>query len=105
MKNESAILEGQMVEKAQSPRPLGIAFSHANMVKGLPAKVGSGVFEPAETGDARNWQGGIGAALADFLKPTFSNLFLLGCLMGLFVLYCCSCVIHALTFPARRKSS
>jgi hypothetical protein len=38
-------------------------------------------------------------------KAALSNLFLLGCLLGLFVLYCCSCVIHVLTFPTRRKSS
>ena len=38
-------------------------------------------------------------------KATLSNLFLLGCLLVLFVLYCCSCVIHLLTFPTSRKSS
>jgi len=38
------------------------------------------------------------------IKATLSNLTLLGCLLGLFVLYCLSCVIHILTFPTRRKS-
>jgi|HubBroStandDraft_6_1064221.scaffolds.fasta_scaffold108909_2 hypothetical protein len=42
---------------------------------------------------------------ARFLKSALSNFFLLGCLLGLFGLYCCSCVIHALSFPARRKTS
>ena len=38
-------------------------------------------------------------------KAILSNLFFLGCLLGLFVLYCGSCVFHMMTLPKRRKSS
>jgi len=104
MKNEPLILEAEMVEKTGVARHLGIAFNHANMLKAVPAEVPPGAYEKAGAANGAQDQMG-GAAVRDFLKATVSNVFLLGCLLGLFVLYCCSCVIHALTFPTRRKSS
>jgi len=105
MKNESVTLEAEIIKKTGVPRPLGIAFSPATMVKGVP-EVRRGLYGKTEVvSEERNRESGFRPALGEFLKPTASNLFLLGCLIGLFVLYCCSCVIHALTFPVRRKTS
>ena len=94
MKDDSVILEAEVVEKATVSNTLGGTFARANMMQTVPA--GAQADFNAEHRAAR---------FPEFLKPTLGNLFLLGCLLGLFVLYCCSCVIHALTFPARRKSS
>jgi hypothetical protein len=94
MKDDTVILEAEVVEKTASPDTLGGAFARANLMQTSPAGA------PADFNLENR-----GARFPEFLKPTLSNLFLLGCLLGLFVLYCCSCVIHALTFPARRKSS
>jgi hypothetical protein len=90
MKNEPIILEAEVVEKTAVPNTFGSAFARANRIQAVPAGFG---------GENR------GRGLPEFLRPTFGNLFLLGCLLGLFVLYCCSCIVHALTYPARRKSS
>jgi hypothetical protein len=98
MRNEPLILEAEVVEKTEVPRAMGIAFDHANTVKVV--RMGAQSEADPDKRNAGSW-----ASLKEFLKPTFSNLFLLGCLAGLFVLYCCSCIIHALTLPARRKSS
>lgn len=100
MKDESLTLEAETVGKTAGSQRLGRAFNHANMVKAVPVEGRQEVEH-----EARNRRGGMRAALGNFLKPTLSNFFLLGCLLGLFVLYCCSCVIHALTFPTRKKSS
>jgi len=92
MKNDPLILEAEVVKQRALSHPLGVAFDNATMVKTIPA-------------EANDHYAGLWVTLREFLKPTLSNLFLLGCLMGLFVLYCCSCVIHALKFPSRKKSS
>ena len=94
MKDESVILEAEVVEKTTIPDTLGSAFARANGIQTVPAGAVAGF-----NGE------GQGAGIPEFLKPTFGNLFLLGCLLGLFALYCCSCIIHALTFATRRKSS
>jgi hypothetical protein len=94
---EPLILEAVPAESTAVPHRLGIAFNHANTVKVVPVE--------AQPETEQNRGGGVRAVLGNFFKPALSNLFLLGCLLGLFVLYCCSCVVHALTFPARRKSS
>lgn len=49
--------------------------------------------------------GGVWWALREFLKPSFSNLMLLGCVSGVFFIYCCSCIFHALALPFRRQVS
>ena len=94
MKDDSVILGAEVVEKTTVPNTLGDAFARANRIQTVSAGASADF-----SGEHR------GAGMPEFLRPTLSNLFLLGCLMGLFVLYCCSCVIHALTYPARRKSS
>ena len=98
MKNEPLTLEADVVEKTTGEHALGIAFNHANTVKVVP-------MDEQPESDASKRNPGIRTAAGEFVKPTLSNLFLLGCLLGLFVLYCGSCVIHALTLPARKKSS
>jgi hypothetical protein len=106
MKNESVTMETEIIEKTGSRHPLGIAFSPATMVKSVPREGRPGLYGKTEAvGEEWKREGGLRPALGEFLKPTVSNVFLLGCLIGLFVLYCGSCVVHALTFPARRKSS
>jgi hypothetical protein len=99
MKNEM-ILEAEAIETPAMRQRLGIAFSHAHTVKALPVEV-----QPDTGAEIENRKSGFGATAANFFKPAISNVFLLGCLLGLFVLYCCSCVIHALSWPAREKSS
>jgi len=95
MKTDQLILEAEVVEKTTlAASNVGVAFDHANTVKMQPARV-----------ETPNHNADHGTPLVEFLKPSVSNLFLLSCLLGLFVLYCCSCVIHALSFPVRRKSS
>jgi hypothetical protein len=94
MKNKPLTLDVEVVEKKTLPETLGMAFNQANVLNTAPA---GGPAEMAVEGG--------GTGFLQFLKPTLSNLFLLGCLLGLFVLYCCSCVIHALTFAFRGKSS
>lgn len=98
MKDEPLSLEVEIVEKTTIPNSLGVTLRRANMLQTVPAS--GPMNSAAEVGDVGNRAG-----FFEFLKPTLGNLFLLGCLLGLFVLYCCSCVIHALTFPARKKSS
>jgi|SRR5580698_3741809 hypothetical protein len=97
MKNESLILEANLVETA--PKPVGLAFDHANTIKAPRVEA------PQASVPERSSGGGMWSAMGNFLKPAIGNLFLLGCLLGLFVLYCCSCIIHALTLPSGRKSS
>jgi hypothetical protein len=99
MKNELATLDAaeEVAHKPIRSSRMGVAFGNANLVKVVPAEARTAIkLESDATGRA---------ALAEIIKPTLSNLFLLGCLIGLFVLYCGSCVIHALTLPVRRKSS
>jgi hypothetical protein len=94
MKDKPLTLEVEVVGKKTLPETLGMAFNQADVLKTAP--VGGSPEMAAE---------GSSGGFLQFLKPTLSNLFLLGCLLGLFVLYCCSCVIHALTFAFRGKSS
>lgn len=97
MKNKPLTLETEMAENAAVRNGLGMALSSSTqggrLIVQRPVPGADG---PKKT--ARQ-------AIREFSWATFSNLFLLGCLLGLFVLYCCSCVIHALTLPARKKSS
>lgn len=97
MKDKPLSLELEGVEKKTLPDTLGLAFNRGNMMQAVPA---DGLMESHADGNV-----GTAVGFMAFLKPTLSNLFLLGCLLGLFVLYCCSCVVHALTFAFRGKSS
>lgn len=101
MKNELLTLEPEVADKTAVAGTMGIAFDHANTVKAVQVEEEP---EMAAT-EAGKSRAGLWATLGSFLKPSLSNLFLLGCLIGLFVLYCCSCIIHALKFPVRRKAS
>ena len=91
-------MEAEVIEKTTVPNPLGIAFNHPNTVQAIPMEAGVNFGADSRGNGGRSTFG-------EFLKPALSNLFLLGCLLGLFLLYCFSCIIHAVTFPARRKSS
>ncbi len=94
MKDNPLTLEVGVVEKKTLPGAMGVALNPTNVLPGVPAGA-----------SAESNLGSGGTGYFAFLRPMLSNLFLLGCLLGLFVLYCCSCVIHALTFAFRGKSS
>ena len=100
MKNEPLILDAEMVGKTLVPQHVGAAFNHANTINAASVDVA----QPGIDADASNGKHRL-QAISDILKPSLSNLFLFGCLIGLFVLYCCSCIVHALTLPSRRKHS
>jgi hypothetical protein len=98
MKNEPVILDAEMVEKTLVSHHLGAAFHLPNTINPAVQQEGR---RASETGN-QNWRHGA-KIMAQFLKPTLSNVFLFVCLMGLFGLYCCSCIVNALTFATRKN--
>jgi hypothetical protein len=97
MKNEPLMFEAEMVENTTSRNRLGMTLSSSTQGgRVVLQKSVQGAQGPSQT---------MRGVFRDFWKATVSNMFLLGCLLGLFFLYCCSCVIHALMLPARKKSS
>ena len=108
MKKDSAILEAEITEPLPVPdgqepvaHSLGITFRGAKTATPIPIEIRPEAVEP----QARVTEGNTWLIVRDFVKPTFSNLVLLGCLLGLFFLYCCSCIINALSFSSRNKTS
>jgi len=91
-------LGSETLGKTAIEERMGITFDRGSAAKIVPAEL-----IPAE--EAMPVRGPLRAFYARHVKPGMSNLFLLGCLLGLFLLYCGSCIVYALSFPSRRKSS